>query len=75
MLRSPSAPEIGSRRHKAAAAWCASQVRKSAHQEELALHVAHDRLQPCGVELPVLAQHLREEAAQFRGRVRVRVQG
>jgi len=49
-------------------------VCKSAHQEELALHVAHDRLQPCGVELPVLAQHLSEEAAQFRARVRVRVQ-
>ena len=53
---------------------------KSAHQEELALDIAHHRLQPRGVELPVLAQHLRQEAAQIRlavearlVRVRVRV--
>ena len=50
-------------------------VCKSAHQEELALHVAHDRLQPRRVELPVLAQHLSEEVAQFRVRASVRVQG
>ena len=39
-------------------------VLESAHQEELALHIAHHCLQPRRVELPVLAQHLSKEAAQ-----------
>ena len=49
---------------------------ESAHQEELALHIAHHRLQPRGLEMPVLAQHLSNEAAQGglgSGRVRVRI--